>query len=102
LAVESKEYFETLQAQADASKIAGMTNSYLFEIEGAGEWLVDVRDGAVTVTEGGGDADTTIITTKETFDKILAREQNPTTAYMTGKLKVKGDISAALKLEKLY
>jgi putative sterol carrier protein len=79
-----------------------MTNSYLFEIEGAGTWLVDVRDGAVTVTEGDGDADTTISASKETFDKILAREQNPTTAYMTGKLKVKGDISAALKLEKLY
>ena len=39
------------------SKLAGMSNSYLFDIEGEGQWLVDVRDGAVTVTEGGGDAD---------------------------------------------
>jgi putative sterol carrier protein len=100
--MESREYFETLESQVDTSRIAGMTNSYLFEIEGAGTWLVDVRDGAVTVTEGGGDADTTISTSSETFDKILAREQNPQAAYMTGKLKVKGDIGAALKLEKLY
>src|SRR5439155_1473628 len=29
-------------------------------------------------------------------------EQNPTSAYMTGKLKVKGDMGAAMKLQKLF
>jgi putative sterol carrier protein len=32
----------------------------------------------------------------------VSGEQNPTAAYMTGKLKVKGDMSAALKLQKLF
>jgi putative sterol carrier protein len=97
-----QDFFANLPSRADASKTAGMTNSYVFEIDGAGEWKVDVDDGAVTVSEGGGDADVTIAASQETFEKIIAGEQNPTSAYMTGKLKIKGDMSAAMKLQKLF
>jgi putative sterol carrier protein len=100
--VAAKDFFDSLEARADASKIAGMSNSYLFDIEDEGQWLVDVRDGAIKVTEGAGDADATIQTASETFEKIVAGEQNPTTAYMTGKLKVKGDMGAAMKLQKIF
>jgi len=97
-----QEFFTNLPSRADTSKTTGMTNSYFFDIEGAGQWTVDVDDGAVTVKEGGGDADVTIATSQETFEKIIAGEQNPTSAYMTGKLKVKGDMGAAMKLQKLF
>jgi putative sterol carrier protein len=100
--VATREFFETLAGRAEPAKIAGVSNSYLFDIEGDGQWLVDVRDGAVTVTEGSGDADATISTSSETFAKIVAGEQNATTAYMTGKLKIKGDMGAAMKLQKLF
>ncbi|HEU5278526.1 MAG TPA: SCP2 sterol-binding domain-containing protein [Gaiellaceae bacterium] len=97
-----KEFFDSLESRADASKTAGMTNSYLFDIEGAGKWTVSVDDGKVSVTEGGEDADAVITTSEETFEKIVSGEQNPTSAYMTGKLKVKGDMGAAMKLQKLF
>jgi putative sterol carrier protein len=100
--VPAKEFFDNLESRADAGKLAGMSNSYLFDIEGEGQWLVTVADGKVGVTEGGGEADATIVTTAEVFDKIVAGEQNPTTAYMTGKLKIKGDLGAAMKLQKLF
>jgi putative sterol carrier protein len=79
-----------------------MTASYKFDIDGSGSWLVDVDDGKVTVTEDGGDADCTISTSSETFLKIANGEQNPTAAYMSGKLKVKGDMGQAMKLQKLF
>jgi putative sterol carrier protein len=97
-----KEFFASLESRADASKTAGMTNSYLFDIDGAGKWTVKVDEGNVRVTEGGEDADAVITTSEETFEKIISGEQNPTTAYMTGKLKVKGDMGAAMKLQKLF
>lgn len=101
--MSAKEFFESLPGRIDSSKIAGMTNSYIFDIEGAGKWKVDVRDGAVTVNEGGGgDGDVTLSMTEENFNKMVARELNPTTAYMTQKLKVKGDMGAAMKLQKLF
>ena len=98
----AKEFFDGLATKADPAKLAGMNNSYLFDIEGEGQWLVRVADGTLNVTEGGGDADATIETTAATFEKITAGEQNPTTAYMTGKLKIKGDMGAAMKLQKLF
>jgi putative sterol carrier protein len=101
--VAAKEFFDTLPSRADESKLAGMSNSYLFDIEGEGQWHVEVREGTIQVTDGAnGDADATITTSAETFDKIIAGEQNPTTAYMTGKLKIKGDMGAAMKLQKLF
>jgi putative sterol carrier protein len=98
----AKDFFDTLESRADASKTAGMNNSYLFDIEGEGQWLVTVADGKVSVAEGSGEADATIATNAETFAKIVAGDQNPTTAYMTGKLKIKGDMGAAMKLQKLF
>ncbi|TML29130.1 MAG: SCP2 sterol-binding domain-containing protein [Actinobacteria bacterium] len=100
--MSTREFFDTLETRIDPSKTAGMTNSYLFDIDGAGKWKVDVQDGNVKVTEGAEDADVTITTSEETFDKIVKREQNATSAYMTGKLKVKGDMGAAMKLQKLF
>ncbi len=102
MAATVQDFFASLPTRADASKTAGMTNSYLFDIDGAGQWKVDVDDGTVTVTEGAADADVTISTSEEVFQKIIAGEQNPTSAYMTGKLKIKGDMGAAMKLQKLF
>jgi putative sterol carrier protein len=100
--VSARDFFATLETRLDPGKTAGMNNSYLFDIEGAGKWKVDVQDGNVTVSEGAEDADVTIATSEETFEKITSGEQNATSAYMTGKLKVKGDMGAAMKLQKLF
>jgi putative sterol carrier protein len=97
-----QEFFAELPSQADTTKTDGMNNSYAFDIEGAGQWTVKVTDGNVTVDDGLEDADATITTSQDVFEKIIAGEQNPTSAYMTGKLKLKGDMGAAMKLQKLF
>ena len=96
------EFFEKLPSRVVPEKTAGMNNSFVFAIEGAGTWTVKVADGAVTVDEGDTGGDCTISTSAQVFERILAGEQNPTAAYMTGKLKVKGDMGAAMKLQKLF
>jgi putative sterol carrier protein len=96
------EFFGGLESSVDESKTAGMNNSYLFDIEGAGQWVVQVVDGKVSVSEGPGEADATLQASEENFLSITRGELNPTTAYMTGKLKIKGDMGAALKLQKLF
>jgi putative sterol carrier protein len=102
MADSAREFFEGLEARVDPAKTAGMTNTYVFDIDGAGMWTVAVDDGNVKVSEGAGDADATISASEETFQKIAAGEQNATSAYMTGKLKIKGDMGAAMKLQKLF
>ena len=97
-----QEFFDQLPEKADPAKTAGMNNSYVFDVEGVGQWTVAVQDGAVSVTEGAGEADCTISASEDTLVKIANGEANPTTAYMTGKLKISGDMGAALKLQKLF
>jgi putative sterol carrier protein len=96
------EFFEQLPSRVDPGKTAGLNNSYVFAIDGAGTWTVKVADGGVTVDDGDSGGDCTISTSAETFEKVVKGEQNPTAAYMSGKLKIKGDMGAAMKLQKLF
>ena len=62
----------------------------------------DMIPDVVILTEGTGDADVTITSNAETFEQIASGDLNPTSAYMSGKLKIKGDMGAAMKLQKLF
>ncbi|PWU22611.1 MAG: sterol carrier protein [Candidatus Rokuibacteriota bacterium] len=93
---------EALPSRVDPARLAGMTNSYVFEIGGAGTWTVKVDDGRLSVSEGDQGGDCTLTASAETFEKMVRGQQNPTTAYMTGKLKIQGDMGAAMKLQKLF
>ena len=98
----AQEFFASLPERADASKIAGMQNTFVFDVQDVGQWTVSVEDGTVSVTKGVGEDDCTISASEETLVKIAKGDANPTTAYMTGKLKIQGDMGAALKLQKLF
>ena len=103
MAQNAKEFFDTLETRVDATKAQGINASYLFDVTGAGAWKVDVEDASgVKVTEGATDAATTITIGEDDFTKLVGGELNPMTAFMTGKLKVKGDMGAAMKLQKLF
>ena len=104
MAIETaREFFESLETRAaDSSKASGLNASYLFDIDGAGKWFVRVENGRPSVDEGDGEADATISAKEETFVRIVNRELNPTTAFMTGKLRVKGDMSKARNLQQLF
>ena len=65
-----------------------------FDIEGEGAVMMD-QDGARAADEP---ADVTLSADVETFKAILSGETNPTSAFMTGRLKVDGDMGMAMKL----
>lgn len=73
---------------------AGFDGSAKFAIEGEGSIIID-QNGAHA---GEDDADVTLTASTETFKAILDGEMNPTTAFMTGKLSVDGDMGQAMKL----
>ncbi|MBR9766011.1 MAG: sterol carrier family protein [Rhodobacteraceae bacterium] len=70
-----------------------------FVIEDEGEILVD-SDGARAV-EAGEEAEVTLSADQETFQDMLSGDLNPTSAFMTGKLSVDGDMGTAMKLGSL-
>lgn len=102
MADNPREFFERMQGRIDPDRTRGTTGSYRFDVEGAGSWHVAIDDGDVAVSESDDPADCVIRTSEKTFMGIVRREQNPTTAYMTGKLRVEGDLGLAMKLQKLF
>jgi putative sterol carrier protein len=55
-------------------------------------------DGA-TVTNDNTPADCTVIVSKDDLEAMTKGELDPTTAFMTGKLKITGDMSVAMSLQ---
>ncbi len=72
----------------------GFDGSAKFIIEGEG---AVVLDGA-GVRAGDEDTDVTLTADSDTFRAIMDGDLNPTSAFMTGKLKVDGDMGTAMKL----
>ena len=65
-----------------------------FDVEGVGTIMLDGNGARV----GDEDADVTLSADAETFQAIFEGDMNPTNAFMTGKLKIDGDMGAAMKL----
>lgn len=72
----------------------GFDGNAKFVIEGEGAIIVD-EDGARI---GDEDAEVTMTADADTFEQILDGSLNPTSAFMSGRLSVDGDMSQALKL----
>ena len=98
----AQEFFDELPGRVDPARLVGISSTYLFDVTGTGAWTVAIADGGITVTEGEHEADATVIASEKTFLKLISGESNPTTAYLTGKIKVRGDMSAVLKLQNLF
>jgi len=63
--------------------------------------LIDGTEGVNTLSDKDIDADCTITMSKETYGKLQRNEIKPMIATLTGKIKVKGDLSLAKKLKQL-
>ena len=72
----------------------GFDGTAKFDIAGEGSIIID-SDGA---RAGDEDADVTLSASAEVFKGILDGEENPTAAFMSGKLTVDGDMGKAMAL----
>ena len=97
----AQQFFDDLQANADARRASDLTASYRFDIEGAGMWRVDVLAGVVTVEQSQEPADCMIATDEQTFLGVVQNQLSPIGAFMTGKIRVEGDMGLALRLRDL-
>ncbi|MEM6396533.1 MAG: SCP2 sterol-binding domain-containing protein [Bacteroidota bacterium] len=62
---------------------------------------IDLTADEPKVTNEDKEADTVITTTIENLDKLRKGDLNPMAAVMTGKVKIKGDMGLAMKLQSL-
>ena len=85
--------------------IASSINAtYVFDLTGddGGQWTIDLTKEGGEVKEGAiEDANLTVTMTATDFMKLVDGSLNPQMAFMSGKLKIKGDMPLALKLQQI-
>lgn len=100
------EVFSTMQERvaANPAKIANLKASYQFELtgEGGGTYHASFDNGSFDIGEGAIEAPgCTVIMAAGDFLAMTTGKLNPTAAFMSGKLKIKGDMGLAMKLQQL-
>lgn len=91
---------EEIQALIEAlkSKLGDSIDSPVkFVIDGATTVIADSNG----VRQEDAEADVTLLSDLETFKEIMSGDANPTSAFMTGKLKIEGDMGLAMKLSNM-
>lgn len=100
-----QDFFSDLPNKIDTGKAAGMNAAFQFLItgEGGGEWYAKFTDGEPEAGQGTVDSpNLTLTTSAETWEKIISGQLNGQTAFLTGKLKLKGDMSLGMKLQSIF
>ena len=67
------------------------------------DWYLDLKNGNGSLTSGSydGKVNVTMTMNSEVFNDMVSGKLKATAAFMSGKLKIKGDMGLAMKLEKV-
>lgn len=94
---------ETVKSEPE--KVDGFSGTLYFDITGddGGTWTVRIDGNEVDVRPEGDPAEAqfTVKMKAKNFVKMMNGEMSGANAFMTGKLKFKGDVSKAMKLRGL-
>ncbi len=90
---------ETLSASAGKSPALGKTLKFDF---GDNKIFIDGTGNGNVVSADDKEADCTISVSQEDLQGMISGSVNPMTAFMSGKIKVKGDMGLAMKLQSLF
>lgn len=97
-----REVFLGLQQRLDGQDLKGLNATFQFELEGDEEGVYHIvfLEGSGKTGEGPVAApNLTVNMSSADFRAMLIGELNPAAAFMGGKLKIKGDMSLAMKLQ---
>lgn len=105
---KSHAIFEGIKAalEQDGARIVKKVNGVIcFQVKGAsaeGIWVVDAKNGNGSVKFGGpAKGDVIIMTSDADLVDLITGKINPQTAFFQGKLKIRGNMSLAMKLKEL-
>jgi putative sterol carrier protein len=93
-----------LPTSVDPSKLAGINATVVFDLSGdnGGQWTLKVADGAANVTEGADPSASATIKMSDTdYVAMTSGSLNPMMAFMSGKIKVEGDLNTVMKLQSI-
>lgn len=100
-----KEFIETvLPEKFDPERAADISAVVQFKISGddGGDWYITIKDRKLEVSEGTADAANMTLTMKDAdYVNLVNGKLSGQKAFMTGKLKFKGDMALGMKMQKM-
>lgn len=97
--------FTAINANLSTELVSKTNAVYQFNVKGeeASTWYLDLRNGSGATGKGEPKepADATLTMNSEQFFAMFSGKLKPATAFMTGKLKITGNLQKVMKLEKL-
>ena len=99
------EIFAAMKENFNTAAAAGMNAVYQFDLTGddGAKYYLSIVNGALDVQPGTHEKPNITVTAKVTdYVAIANGKLNPQMAFMSGKLKVAGDMSLAMKMQSLF
>ena len=103
--VTPQDVFDGMRAAFHAQKAAGVHARYQWEITGAhgGDWWIEVNDGKFQMGKGRiPNPNVTFLVSDHDWVAISNDQMSGTWAFITGRLKVRGDQKVARKLDEIF
>lgn len=99
------ETFNVIKGILNADLVKTTQGVYKFDLAGehAGVWYLDLKNDAGSAGSGEPPVKADVVMTMDSADfiKMFSGKLKPTMAFMSGKLKIKGDMGLAIKMEKM-
>jgi len=100
-----QEIFDAMPGSLNTDAAKGMNATIQFNLSGdnGGQWYVAIKDGKADVSKGTATSPnmTLSMTSSDYVDMILGK-LNGQMAFMSGKLKISGDMGLAMKMQSLF
>jgi len=95
--------FKAIEGLIGDDLVKSIGGLFQFELKGGSSFVIDLKKspGWAGLGQATGKPDVVMTLDAADFIKMFAGKLNPTSAFMSGKLKIKGDLGLAMKLEKL-
>jgi putative sterol carrier protein len=97
--------FEKMQQRLTPEIVEKTQATFQFEVLGdeSGTWFVDLKNSPPKAGKGKPDftPDATLTMDSKDFFNMLSGQLKPANAFLSGKLKISGDMRKAMKMEKL-
>lgn len=100
-----QEVFDSMRGSFQANKAIGVHARYQWDLSGpqGGQWWIDVNDGSYKMGKGKiPNPSVTFIAKDEDWVAICHDQLSGMWAYLTGRLKVRGDQTVARKLGEIF
>ena len=100
-----QDVFDAMRDSFQPAKAKGVHVRYQWDLSGphGGEWWIEVNDGTYTMGKGKiPNPNVTFIATDKDWVAICHDQLSGTWAYLTGRLKVRGDQKVARKLGEMF